>query len=196
LAWNSRRVLLGGAALVVAAAGAYLLVDRPVDESSSSTGVAASSGAPSGTPASGTTAEAAGPSSSGAVPDPRASDAPPPPSIPPADEVATDEPVPASDGPADVVVSYAGWDDASSSVEVSAFLGGVLEDGGTCTLTLTKDGASQTASTAGTADVSTTICGLLSVPDAGLTPGTWSAVVTYDSSATTGSSDPVQVTVP
>ncbi|MGY1773911.1 hypothetical protein [Blastococcus sp. SYSU D00813] len=182
-------MLLGGAALVGIAVGAYVLVDRPVETSSDA---ASAPPAAAGTPSSPT---AAG-ETDGAVPDPRASEAPLPPSVPPVEEVATDDPVAAPDGPADVVLSYADWDAASASVHVNAFLGGLLEDGGTCTLTLTQGGESRTASASGVADVSTTICGLLEVPGSGLAPGAWSAVVTYDSPTTRGASDAVEVTVP
>ena len=114
-------------------------------------------------------------------------------------DVATDPPAEAvttgSDVP--VVVTYAGWEETSAAVEVGAHVTGLIEDGGTCTLTLTRDGVEVTASAAGMADASSTTCGSgFTVPGAELAGGTWSAVVSYESATASGSSEDVTVEVP
>ena len=114
-------------------------------------------------------------------------------------DVATDPPAEASSAGSDVpvVVTYSGWQDTSAAVEVGAYVGGLVEDGGTCTLTLTKGGEEVATSTAGMADASSTSCGSgLTVPGVELASGTWSAVVSYESATSSGSSDDVAVEVP
>jgi hypothetical protein len=111
--------------------------------------------------------------------------------------VATDAPVTLAPQPkATLVVTYSGWDEATKSVQASGYLPGAAEDGGTCTLTLTRGGTTVTGTVAGTANVTNTSCGGLIVPGSRLSSGTWSAVVSYRSSTSSGSSAPVQVTVP
>lgn len=113
-------------------------------------------------------------------------------------EVATD--VPTSAAPTgtdvDVVVSYAGWDDATSAVEVNAFVGGVVEEGGTCTLRLTGGDAPVSVEVPAEADASTTTCGLMSTPGTPVPPGTYDAVVTYTSPSASGVSAGTSVEVP
>ena len=81
-------------------------------------------------------------------------------------------------------------------MEAGGYLSPVVETGGTCTLALTKDGRTVTATSPAQADASTTSCGNLAVPRAKLRPGSWTAVLRYASKTTTGSSDPSPVVVP
>jgi len=119
------------------------------------------------------------------------------PSLPNPTGVATDSPAPtATAGSAAVVVTYSGWADADAAVEVGAFVAGVAETGGTCTLTLTSSSRSARAQVSGEPDASSTSCPGMAVPGDELSSGTWSAVVSYESSTTTGQSDPVEVVVP
>ncbi|WP_448626991.1 hypothetical protein [Geodermatophilus sp. URMC 64] len=183
-----RRWWLAAAVAVVVAAGvAGVLLRAPDDDTAT-----AASGSATQTSA-GTTAVAA--PTTEVYSDPRAPGTTPVSTEPPAD-VATDEPRTVPDGQADVTVTFAGWDDATSSVEVDAFVGSLIEDGGSCTLTLTRGTDNRTASSAATADASTTICAPLRVSDAQLTSGTWQAVVAYSSATARGTSAPVRVTVP
>ena len=112
-------------------------------------------------------------------------------------DVATDPPVvvaPTTEGV--VRMTYVGWNAAAGAVEAAGFLPGVVESDGTCLLTLTNGESSITASVAGTADASSTSCGGLAVPGASVSPGTWEAVVTYESSASRGTSEATQVVIP
>lgn len=107
--------------------------------------------------------------------------------------VATDPPRPRT---TDVVLSFVGWDTKTAAVEAGGYLSPVVESGGTCTLELTKGSRTVTAVAPAQADASTTSCGNLAVPRAQLTPGSWSAVLRYSSTTTTGTSDPATVAVP
>lgn len=117
-------------------------------------------------------------------------------SVPDPTDVATDAPV--SAGPTDdghLFVTYSGWSQ-NGAFEVSAYLPGVVEDDGTCTLTMTMESGEASTSVPGNRDATSTSCGGLSIPGADLGPGTWSAVVTYESDASRASSDPIEVEIP
>lgn len=89
-------------------------------------------------------------------------------------------------------LTFAGYADAAKQqVEVDAFVQGVLEDGGTCTVTATKGGQKVTAQSTGRANVSQTRCENIIV-DRSKFPsgGTWSVVVAYESATASGSSAP------
>jgi hypothetical protein len=144
------------------------------------TGAVASSDAASPSP--GAPASAAATASSpagGTVPDPDGA-------------VATDAARPTT---TDVVLSYLVWDGAAGAVLAGGYVSPVVEDGGTCTLELSRDGESASASSAALPDASTTSCGELRIPGAELEPGEWSAVLTYESDTTSGTSEPLDVQV-
>lgn len=111
--------------------------------------------------------------------------------------VATD-PAPTVGPAADALlqITYAAWDATAGGVAVDGFVHSVVEETGTCTLTLTKDGVTATTSVPGARSASTTSCGGAIVPGSDLTPGTWTAVLTYESPTSTASAEPVEVTVP
>jgi hypothetical protein len=110
-------------------------------------------------------------------------------------EIATDEPAVAPSAEVPVTITYFGWDPAREEVQLAGFVGGLVEDGGVCTLTLTKDGATVSRDRTALADASTTSCGEVSVPGAQLEAGTWQAVLTYSSTGHTGTSETVAVEV-
>ena len=152
--------------------------------SSAGTSSSAPSAAAAGTTAGGAESTPAAVTDSAVVaPSPLPSDA----------TVATDSPRPQS---TEVVLSFLGWNTKDSAVEAGGYLSPVVETGGTCTLALTKDGQTVTATSPAQADASTTSCGNLAVPRAKLRPGSWTAVLRYASKTTTGSSDPSPVVVP
>jgi hypothetical protein len=116
-------------------------------------------------------------------------------------DVATDPPArstgsDSAGGDVSVLLTYSGWNASAAQVEVDGYVPGVAEDGGTCTLTLTKGGASVTASVPGTENVADTDCGGAAVPGSKLSQGSWTAVLNYDSATTHGASSPVEVQVP
>jgi hypothetical protein len=119
------------------------------------------------------------------------------PSIPDPTDVATD--APASLGHTrhgTLLVSYSGWNNDTESVEIGSYLPAVVEGDGTCTLTLTRGDDKATASGPGTPDASSTSCSGLAVPGSDLSSGTWTAVVTYESSSSSASSEPLDLDVP
>jgi hypothetical protein len=108
-------------------------------------------------------------------------------------EAVTDPPRPSA---TDVVLSFVGWDEASGSVQAGGYVSPIVEDGGTCTLELTRDDRVVTGAGPGAADATTTICGGLSVPGAELSAGEWTVVLRYESSGTSGTSEARTVEVP
>jgi hypothetical protein len=109
-------------------------------------------------------------------------------------EVATDASVELTGGEVDVVLTYAGFDDSTGTVQANGFAAGVLEDGGTCTLTLTRGDDEVTVRSTGVADATTTSCGLLET-GTGLAAGTWDAVLSYTSDDAEGTSPSMEVEV-
>ena len=122
---------------------------------------------------------------------------------------ATDAPVPAPSsttadggqdagaepaGPGDVVVTYQSWDAATAVVEVGGYVDGLSEDGGTCTLELTRDGEQVSGESTGLGDASTTSCGTLQVTLPGGDVADWTAVLAYRSDTGTSTSEPFTVT--
>jgi hypothetical protein len=120
------------------------------------------------------------------------------PSLPEPSAVATDAPVTTEpavpDG--DIFLTYSEWNATTNAIEVGGYLDGVVESDGTCTLTTTKGADSAHASAPGISDATSTSCAGLSIPGDQLSSGNWSVVLTYESPASRGSSQPVQVQVP
>jgi hypothetical protein len=184
-------VLLGCLALAVAA-GALLLWIRPTAL------LGASSDGSDGTPAGGTATDTPydGSLDGPAAPATSASSG----GTAPGSATTAGSPRASSSAPAkrevQVTTTYYGWDDATSAVTSGAFVTGVIEDGGSCTLTLTKAGSHARGTAEGVSDVTTTSCGQISVPGSELTAGTWSGVVVYDSPGAAGRSAAFSVDVP
>ncbi|WP_407341745.1 hypothetical protein [Pengzhenrongella phosphoraccumulans] len=95
-----------------------------------------------------------------------------------------------------VRVPNSGWNASSAAVEVGAFVEGVVEEGGSCTLKLTKGSKIVTAQANASADAAITGCGDLSVSGASLSSGTWSATVSYASVTSAGTSAALDIEVP
>jgi hypothetical protein len=89
-----------------------------------------------------------------------------------------------------VVITYL------SKTEARGYATGVFEDGGTCTLTLTKGSAKITGTSTGIMDVNKTTCGPISIDQNQLTPGDWTAVLSYSSASGSGSSESQKLNVP
>ena len=85
------------------------------------------------------------------------------------------------------VISYVGQYD--TLIEASAYIPGILENSGTCTLTVTQGATTVTKTSKATADATTTRCETFSFPRSELNAaGTWSAKVSYDSTTSKGAS--------
>jgi hypothetical protein len=94
-----------------------------------------------------------------------------------------------------MLLTSAGWVAQDSAVEASGFVA-VVESGATCTLTLTAGGTSRTAAGPAEPSASTTECPVLSLSRDQLTPGPWSAVLSYTSASTSAASAPTTIEVP
>jgi hypothetical protein len=167
----------------IAAVAAFVVAPRLNDQSTSSTSDAAD-----------LTAPASGADASAGADGAAATSSAPYTIKPEPDDVATDAPVERHGGQVDVLLTYAGFEQASGTVQASGFVAGVLEDGGTCTLTLTQGGREVSATSTAAADATTTMCGLLETPP-GIAAGTWDAVLTYESTDAAGRSRSIEVTV-
>ncbi|HMS49848.1 MAG TPA: hypothetical protein PKA02_00210 [Candidatus Saccharibacteria bacterium] len=78
--------------------------------------------------------------------------------------------------------------------EISAYVSGIFEEGGTCTATLTKDGKTLTKTSKGFGNVSYTSCEPIEVSGS-LENGTWSVIVSYSSGTAGGKSEAKVFTV-
>jgi hypothetical protein len=114
----------------------------------------------------------------------------------PPTSVAVDPTVSREAGQVSVTLTRARWDAGTSSVRAAGFVGGVVESDGSCTLTLSRGSDERTAEAPGAADATTTTCAGLAVPGDQLSAGTWTAVLSYRSADSSGSSQPLTVTVP
>jgi hypothetical protein len=96
-----------------------------------------------------------------------------------------------SDGNKASVKPVIGYVEVSGDqVNANGFISTMIEEGGTCTLTLTK--GSETAQTTNTAlaDAQSTVCGLMQISTSQLSSGEWTATISYSSDNYEGSSDP------
>jgi hypothetical protein len=178
----TRRVgllLAGLAVLAVAAVVAWQLIGRGGTGNDPS-GTAASTSAPAPTVPS----NAAGGAASVLTPDPMSGQT-----------LATDEPVVVTTREAPVSVTFYGWDPVAQQAQVGGYVAGVVEDGGTCTLTLRLGGQTVTGTSEARPDAASTACGAVVVPGAELGNGAWEAVLSYESPQHAGSSEPVTIEV-
>ena len=93
------------------------------------------------------------------------------------------------------VISSWGQNPETKSVEVTGYIGTIYESGGTCKVTLTKEDKNVTETTTSQKDVNRTSCPAAVIPASNLSPGQWSATLTYTSSTAQGTSSAVLVTV-
>jgi hypothetical protein len=84
----------------------------------------------------------------------------------------------------------------NNQVEVRAFVTDVIEGGGTCTATFTKNNRTVTESSEAFIDASTSQCRPIIIDRSRFSEaGTWSVVVTYTSSTSKGESAPIEVSL-
>lgn len=185
-----RLIVVATAVAVVAALGAWGLAVRLHDDSGPPATVVESPAPAAGTaaptaeipvPAPPVTSGVYGVPTTGAIPTSAPTD------------VATDEPVDA-DSPARVVMTYSRWAPATSSIDVNAFIAGVVEDGGTCTVTASGSGGTRAVSSTASADATTTVCGDISLPWA-VDAGEATVTVEYVSATTRSISESASVEV-
>lgn len=91
-------------------------------------------------------------------------------------------------------ITTADWDASAGALNVSAIVPGVVESGGTCTVTLTSGSTVRTATSGGVGASSYTGCAAVAVQ--GLAAGTWQVRVRYTSAKSAGTSAVRTVQVP
>jgi len=84
----------------------------------------------------------------------------------------------------------------NQQITVNAYVPGIFEDGGTCTATFTKGGATVTKTSQGFANVNTTSCAPITANRSEFSSsGDWQVIVSYSSSKASGSSQSKVVTL-
>ena len=107
---------------------------------------------------------------------------------------STPDPPKPTVGSIDVLISNSEWD-ATTGITVRGYANTVDAEA-TCTLELTKSGVVRTVASDALEGPTTMSCGELTVGAADLSPGDWTAVLSYESATAWGASAPVVVTVP
>lgn len=102
---------------------------------------------------------------------------------------------PATLGTVTPFVTTAGWDASSRELVASAIVPKIVEQGGICTLTATRNGVTRTASAGTGPGAQYTGCGSLALPGSKLAAGSWTVTVSYRSAKYSGTSAPRTVTV-
>jgi hypothetical protein len=101
-----------------------------------------------------------------------------------------------SDFPATAVVTFAGWDTGSKTLQAGGLVSGITDTSGKCTFTATKDGVTRTATSTAQASASSVNCAQVSFPAAKVSSGTWSVTLTYAVGSASTTSDPLTAEVP
>ena len=120
----------------------------------------------------------------------------------PGDDPTTTSPPPperevASIPGASAQVSLVARDPATNGLLVGGYVEGLVEDDGSCTYVISRQGANDiTASTTGVANHGTTSCGSTVVPAAQAPAGTYTVTLVYVNSKGSVSSSPMTVEIP
>ena len=101
-----------------------------------------------------------------------------------------------SEYPATSVVTFAGWDAGSKTLQAGGLVSGTTDTSGKCTFTATKDGVTRTATSTAQASASSVNCAQVSFPAAKVSSGTWSVTLTYAVGSASTTSDPLTAEVP
>jgi hypothetical protein len=83
----------------------------------------------------------------------------------------------------------------NKNVESNGYITEAIEDDGTCTLTLEKNGQKVSVSKKAMPDAQSTVCGLMTIERSRLSPGEWTATLNYSSSKNQGASKAVKIRV-
>jgi hypothetical protein len=94
-----------------------------------------------------------------------------------------------------VIITNSGWDATAKQANANAIVPGTLVPSGSCTLTLSMGSVLRTATRAASTSGDSMQCGVMSIPSAQLTVGTWSATVRFDSATAAGISTAVTISV-
>lgn len=101
--------------------------------------------------------------------------------------------------PVQSILSVAGVDPDGTTVTVSGYAAGVVEDDGVCRFdirSMINPEIVVTAETIGTMDAANTSCGATQIPMSEFTPGTWSVTLVYTSQSAKATSEPLTLEIP
>ncbi|WP_069712256.1 hypothetical protein [Curtobacterium sp. ER1/6] len=98
--------------------------------------------------------------------------------------------------PATAVVSFAGWDTGSRTLQAGGLVTGTVDASGSCTFTATKGGTTRTATSAAEASASSVNCAQVSFPASQVSSGTWSITLEYAVGSESTTSEPMTAEVP
>ena len=93
------------------------------------------------------------------------------------------------------IISYWGQVGGNSDLEVNGYVPNIVERGGECKATLIKGSESVSVAKSALDDAQSTSCGLMVVARNKLSAGDWQLVLSYESTKSKGSSEPVTVTI-
>ncbi|PCN49294.1 hypothetical protein Csp2054_03705 [Curtobacterium sp. 'Ferrero'] len=102
----------------------------------------------------------------------------------------------AGEYPATALVSYAGWDTGSRTLQAGGLVTGTTDTSGTCTFVATKGGVSRTLTSSAQASASSVNCAQVAFPASQVSTGTWSITLKYSVGSKSTTSDPMTAEVP
>jgi len=100
------------------------------------------------------------------------------------------------DFPATALVTFAGWDTGSRTLQAGGLVSGTTDTSGTCRFSATKGGVTRTLTSAAEASASSVNCAQVSFPSAQVSSGTWSITLEYTVGSKSTTSDPMTAEVP
>lgn len=101
--------------------------------------------------------------------------------------------------PVQSIVSVAGVDPDGTTVTVSGYAAGVVEDDGVCRFdiqSMINPEIVVSVETVGMMDAANTSCGATQIPMSEFTPGTWSVTLVYTSEHAKATSEPLDLEIP
>lgn len=93
------------------------------------------------------------------------------------------------------LISAWGQSSAGGDLFVNAYVPGIIEQNGTCTLMLNKNGLEVKESKSATNDAQATTCGRFNITGSKLSPGSWNAELKYSSDISAGTSKKIIIEV-
>jgi len=98
--------------------------------------------------------------------------------------------------PATALVTFAGWDTGTRTLQAGGLVSGTTDTSGTCRFTAKKGAVTRTLTSEAAASASSVNCAQVSFPSSQVTTGTWSITLTYTVGSKSTSSEPMTAEVP
>jgi len=103
---------------------------------------------------------------------------------------------PPSDFPATALVTYAGWDASSSSLQAVGIVSGTTDASGTCRFTVRSGGTERSVTSEAVDAASSVNCAQVSFPRSQVASGSWTVTLSYTLDGKTVASEATTVEVP